>query len=48
MFRQTRPAIGFIGFTSMAAAQQAQQYTVTITNLTPGQTFTGQFVATHG
>lgn len=47
MFRQTLTAIGFIGFTSMAAAQQAQQYTVTITNLTPGQTFTGQFVATH-
>ena len=48
MFRQTLTAIGFIGFAGLAAAQPAQQDTVEITNLTPGQTFTGQFVTTHG
>ncbi len=47
MFRKSIAALGFIGFSSMAVAQSAQEYMVTITNITPGQTFTPQFVATH-
>ena len=47
MFRKSITALGLIGFSSMAAAQSAQEYMVTITNITPGQTFTPQFVATH-
>jgi hypothetical protein len=47
MFKQSIAAIGLIGLSSLAAAQSGRDYMVTITNITPGQTFTPQFVATH-
>jgi hypothetical protein len=47
MFKQSLLALGFIGFSALAAAQAAEEYRVTITNITPGQTFTPQLVVTH-
>ncbi len=47
MFKQSMAALGLVGFSTMAFAQSAAEYMVTITNITPGQTFTPQFVATH-
>lgn len=43
-------AILFCGFSTLALAGNAvaKQYRVTITNLTPGQSFTPQLVLTHG
>ncbi len=47
MFRNTFIAAGIALASSAAVAQNIQTYEVTITNLTPGQTFTPQMVLTH-
>ncbi|MEH6518131.1 MAG: spondin domain-containing protein [Halioglobus sp.] len=46
MLKQTLAASALVLFSGALAAQTAQ-YEVTITNLTPGQTFTPQLVMTH-
>ena len=47
MFRNALIAAGFAMSSSAALAQNTTTYEVTITNLTPGQTFTPQMVLTH-
>jgi len=47
MLKQSLAALGLVLSAGFAAAQSTAQYEVTITNITPGQTFTPQLVATH-
>ncbi|MEM1112816.1 MAG: spondin domain-containing protein [Pseudomonadota bacterium] len=47
MLKQSLLALSLLSFTAVATAQEAVDYEVTITNLTPGQTFTPQLVVTH-
>jgi len=47
MFKKALMAAGLTLTSSVALAQTGQIYEVTITNLTPGQTFTPQMVMTH-
>lgn len=47
MFKQTLTAMGLAAASTLATAQPGMNFEVTITNLTPGQTFTPQLVVTH-
>ncbi len=47
MFKRSLAALGLTLFATTAAAQTGLDYEVTITNLTPGQTFTPQLIVTH-
>ena len=47
MFKLSILAFGLSFISAFVAAQPAVQYEVTITNITPGQTFTPQLVVTH-
>lgn len=47
MFHKTILSLGLIVTSSFAVAQRTTDYEVTITNITPGQTFTPQLVVTH-
>jgi hypothetical protein len=47
MLKNTLIAMGLAVASTTALAQATAQYTVTITNVTPGQTFTPQLVMTH-
>ena len=47
MFKRSLAAFGLTLFATTAAAQTGLGYEVTITNLTPGQTFTPQLIVTH-
>ena len=47
MLKQTLLALSLASVAGLASAQQTAEYEVTITNLTPGQTFTPQLVVTH-
>ncbi|MFT4517998.1 MAG: hypothetical protein ACI9JM_000375 [Halioglobus sp.] len=47
MLKQSILAIGLVLTRTMAAASGSTRYEVTITNITPGQTFTPQLVLTH-
>ncbi len=47
MTKRSLLSIGLAMVGTVAAAQQAAEYEVTITNLTPGQTFTPQLLVTH-
>jgi hypothetical protein len=46
MYKQAITALGFAVISNFTAAQTAE-YQVTITNITPGQSFTPQLVVTH-
>ena len=47
MFKNTILALGLTAISTAAMAMQEVEYEVTITNITPGQTFTPQLVVTH-
>ena len=47
MIKRSILSVSLVLSSAMAAAQQAAQYEVTITNVTPGQTFTPQLLVTH-
>jgi hypothetical protein len=47
MIKSSLLSLGLAAVGTVAMAQQAAQYEVTITNLTPGQTFTPQLLVTH-
>ena len=47
MFKQSILALGLTLSTAAALSQPAVEYEVTITNITPGQTFTDQLVVVH-
>lgn len=47
MFKQTLAGLSLALFGTVAAAQSFQDYEITISNLTPGQTFTPQLIVTH-
>jgi hypothetical protein len=47
MFTRSILALGLIVSSSIAAADRMAEYEVTITNITPGQSFTPQLVVTH-
>ena len=47
MFKSRFAALALAATTNLVSAQPTAQYEVTITNITPGQTFTPQLVVTH-
>ena len=47
MIKQTLTAAALALSSTLVAAQDTAQYEITITNITPGQTFTPQLVVTH-